>query len=115
MQDFFGVIFKYRISATSCLLFFLLTFKPALAAETRSAENLPQFIFVALANNPELKASDARWHMFRNPVVQAGSLDDPMLILKIQNGMVTDPFNFGKEPEGGGMTFQQPNRRFHRQ
>ncbi len=36
--------------------------------------------------------------MFRNRIAQARSLDDPMLMLKIQNGIFTDPFNFRKDP-----------------
>jgi len=61
-------------------------------------ENLASAVSTALANNPELKASDARWQMFRNKIAQASSFEDPMLMLKIQNGVVTDPFNFEKEP-----------------
>ena len=62
------------------------------------AEDLPSLVATSVANNPELKSSQARWQMFRNRIVQAGSLDDPMLMLKIQNGIVTDPFNFHKDP-----------------
>jgi outer membrane protein TolC len=69
-----------------------------MAEETRPAENLSQLVETALANNPELKASDARWQMFRNRIVQAQALEDPMLMLKIQNGIFTDPFNFRKDP-----------------
>jgi cobalt-zinc-cadmium efflux system outer membrane protein len=63
-----------------------------------SAEDLSHLVATAVANNPELKSSQARWKMFKNRIVQAGSLDDPMLMLKIQNGIVTDPFNFSKDP-----------------
>ena len=61
-------------------------------------EELARFVSTALANNPSLKASDARWRMFREKIAQASSFEDPMLTLKIQNGVVTDPLNFGKEP-----------------
>jgi outer membrane protein TolC len=57
-------------------------------------------ISTALASNPELKASQARWEMFRSRVDQAKALDDPMLMLKIQNGIIRDPFNFSRD----GMT-----------
>ncbi|BDV42881.1 RND transporter [Geotalea uraniireducens] len=69
----------------------------ALAAEP-PPEDLTRLVAAALANNPELKASAARWQLFSNKVAQARSLDDPMLMLKIQNGVVTDPLNFSREP-----------------
>jgi len=71
---------------------------PLAAEEIQPVESLPQYISAALANNPDLKASDARWRMFTEKIAQARSFEDPMLMLKIQNGVVTDPFNFGKEP-----------------
>src|ERR1700686_4261377 len=80
------------------LLFFVFLDTPLLAEEAKPAENLSQLIDTALANNPELKASDARWQMFRNRIAQARTFDDPMLMLKIQNGIVSDPFNFRKDP-----------------
>ena len=58
------------------------------AGEVQPAENLSQLIDAAISNNPELKASEARWQMFQNRIAQAGSLEDPMLMLKIQNGIV---------------------------
>ena len=48
----------------------------------------------ALENNPEIKSSQARWEMFTAKVRQAGTLDDPMLMLRIQNAMVKDPLAF---------------------
>jgi len=62
------------------------------------AEDLASLVATSVANNPEVKSSQARWQMFKNRIDQAGSLDDPMLMLKIQNGIVTDPFNFSKDP-----------------
>jgi outer membrane protein, heavy metal efflux system len=61
------------------------------------AEDLASLVATAVANNPELKSSQARWQMFRNRIVRAGSLDDPMLMLKIQNGLIDDPLNFSKD------------------
>lgn len=58
-------------------------------------EQLPRLIAAALAENPELKASDARWKMFASKVQQAGSLDDPMLMFKLQNLLVRDPLSLG--------------------
>jgi outer membrane protein TolC len=64
------------------------------------AEDLSSLISTALSNNPELKSSQARWEMFRSRIAQARSLDDPMLMLKLQNGVVTSPFDFSRD----GMT-----------
>jgi outer membrane protein, heavy metal efflux system len=66
-------------------------------AEVRPSENLDALIQAALSGNPELRASASRWEMFKSRVKQAGSLDDPMLMLKIQNGIVTDPVNFSRD------------------
>jgi outer membrane protein, heavy metal efflux system len=78
----------------SCTLFSVL---PAQGAENPPTENLDQLIGTALSDNPELKASAARWEMFKSRVKQAGSLEDPMLMLKIQNGIVTDPLSFTRD------------------
>ena len=87
-----------RFVFSLCLLFSVLLITPAPAQESKPAENLAQLIDKALSDNPELKASDARWQMFRNRIVQARSFEDPMLMLKLQNGMVKDPFNFKMDP-----------------
>lgn len=67
------------------------------AGQSAAPEGLPALIDTALAHNPELKASASRWESFKSRVKQAGSLDDPMLMLKIQNGLVSDPLNFSKD------------------
>jgi outer membrane protein TolC len=64
------------------------------------AEELSRLVATAVANNPELRSSQARWQMFRNRIAQARSLDDPMLMLKIQSGLVNSPLNFRRD----GMT-----------
>ncbi len=69
-----------------------------LAEEARPAEDLGRLIAAATADNPELRASEARWQMFRNRVLHESRLEDPMLMLKIQNGILSDPFNFRKDP-----------------
>lgn len=84
-------------AAVFSLLLFLSPLGPALAEETKPAESLSWFVQTALVNNPELKSSDARWQMFRNRIAQARTFEDPMLTLKIQNGIFTDPFNFRKD------------------
>ncbi len=70
---------------------------PALASEATAVENLPALVSLAQQNNPELKASQARWEMFRSRVDQASALDDPMLMLKFQNGLVRSPFDSRKD------------------
>ena len=67
------------------------------AEEHKPVEDLQALVATALANNPEVKASEARWQAFKNRTVQARSLEDPMLMLKIQNGLVRAPLNFRKE------------------
>jgi outer membrane protein TolC len=69
----------------------------AYAAGPRPAEDLARLIDTALANNPELKASEARWQVYRNRIAQARSLDDPMLMFKVQNGLVRAPFDFQRD------------------
>ncbi|AJE03519.1 TolC family protein [Geobacter pickeringii] len=89
---------KSRFTAGLMLLVALAVPYRAPAGETKPSEDLPKLVETALANNPELKASQARWEMFRNRVAQAGALDDPMLMLKMQNFLVRDPFNSRRDP-----------------
>ncbi|MDA8137580.1 MAG: TolC family protein [Desulfobacteraceae bacterium] len=71
----------------------------AIAADTQiSVDALVQ---EGLANNPELHAAQARWDMLRQKAAQAGTFEDPMLMLKIQNGLVNDPLAFDKDPMTG--------------
>ena len=64
------------------------------------AENLPTLISTALANNPELKSSQARWQMYTNKAKQASALEDPMFMFKLQNLLVREPFSLGgKDPQ----------------
>jgi len=84
----------------SLTILMLLTFLPAMAFsqdETLPAEDLGSLVSTAVANNPELKSSQARWEMFRNRIAQARSFDDPMFMLKIQNGIISDPLNFHRD------------------
>jgi cobalt-zinc-cadmium efflux system outer membrane protein len=79
-------------------MFLLLIIQHAHGGDNPPPENLQTLIAGALTQNPELKGSEARWQVFRNKIAQARSFDDPMLMLKIQNGIFTDPFNFRKDP-----------------
>lgn len=63
-----------------------------------AALELEQLIAEAQTNNPEIKASEERWQMTVSRAAQAGRLEDPMLMLKIQNGLIRDPFNFTLDP-----------------
>lgn len=69
----------------------------AWAAEPSPPPKLEVLVSTALASNPEIKASEARWEMFTAKVRQAGSLDDPMLMLRIQNAMIRDPLAFDQD------------------
>jgi outer membrane protein, heavy metal efflux system len=69
----------------------------ARAAARVAQEALPVLIETALANNPELKALESQWRMFAGRVEQAGALEDPILMMKIQNGIVRAPFDFRKD------------------
>ncbi|NTW99896.1 MAG: TolC family protein, partial [Geobacteraceae bacterium] len=74
-------------------------------------ENLTALVAAAMANNPELKASESRWQMFASKVKQAGALDDPMIMLKIQNTPARDPFVFNSDPQSAkviGISRQLP-------
>ena len=62
---------------------------------SQAAEPLSLLVETALASNPELKSSQARWQMFTNRAKQAGALDDPMLMLKLQNLLARQPFSIG--------------------
>jgi outer membrane protein TolC len=89
---------KLRFTIFLIVVFSLFVSQSILAGEMPQSEDLSRLVSDALAQNPELKASEARWQMFTNRIAQARSFDDPMLMLKIQNGILTDPFNFRKDP-----------------
>lgn len=61
------------------------------------ADSLDALVDQALADNPELKASEARWQAFSERVRQAGTFDDPMLMLKVQNALIRDPLAFDRD------------------
>ncbi|NTW52567.1 MAG: TolC family protein [Chlorobiaceae bacterium] len=74
-------------------------------------ENLPALVATALSSNPELKSSESRWKMFTGKARQAGALDDPMLMVKMQNMPVRDPLVFNKDPQSAvvvGVSQQLP-------
>jgi outer membrane protein, heavy metal efflux system len=80
------------------IIFFFFLVNPLFAGEGRPVEELSRLVATALAQNSELKGSEARWQVFRNKIAQARSFEDPMLMLKIQNGIFKDPFDFNRDP-----------------
>jgi len=87
-----------NIRAVALLILLVILPATVWSEETKvPVEELAHLVSTALSNNPELKSSGSRWQMFRNRVSQATALDDPMLMFKIQNGIVTDPLNFHKD------------------
>ncbi len=91
----------------------VITFASCLSAsaENPPLENLNDLIATSLANSPELKSSHARWQMFVNRSRQAGALEDPMIMFKLQNMVAREPFVFNKDPQSAkvfGITQQVP-------
>jgi len=66
--------------------------------DASAVESLSALIQEARTHNPELKAAAARQRMYASRVKQVGSLEDPMLMFKIQNGLVREPFAFDQDP-----------------
>ena len=101
-----------RSSALALLMLFFLFPAPAKADAAKvPPENLTALVAAGLANNPELKASAARWQMFASKVRQAGALDDPMVMLKVQNTPAREPFVFNKDTQSAkviGLSQQLP-------
>jgi outer membrane protein TolC len=89
-----------NISLRFLLMFLLVAFlSPTLSQAQESPEHaqLAALVDEALAGNPEIKASEARWQAFSDRVRQAGTFEDPMLMLKIQNALVRDPLAFDRD------------------
>ncbi|HMN03168.1 TolC family protein [Geobacter anodireducens] len=88
-------ILRTLLASAACVL---LLAGPARSGDAPAAEDLNSLVSRALAVNPELKASEARWEMFRNRVAQAGALADPMLMFKLQNFLLRDPLDSRRDP-----------------
>ena len=76
---------------------FLLIAQTPLSAAELPASEIEALVAEALAHNPEIGASNEKWQMLVAKARGSGALEDPMLMLKIQNGMVNDPFAFDKD------------------
>ncbi len=87
-----AVIFSFFL-----ILLWLQTGAPSAAEMSPAQADLEQLVVEALANNPEIKASEQRWQMAVSRAAGAGTLDDPMLMFKVQNGLIRDPFDFNRD------------------
>ncbi len=67
------------------------------ATPSARAAIIDDLVAEALAANPLLKAAQARWQMFTHQARQAGTLDDPMIMLGIDSGLVRDPLTFDRD------------------
>lgn len=67
------------------------------AGQEQGAENLETLVAQAVANNPEVRSSAERWQMSMERARQAGVLDDPMMMLRIQNMPISDPLDFSRD------------------
>ncbi len=102
---------KSFIAVFSIVSVIAFSFGFGFAEDTKSVENLTTLVDSALANNPELKSSQARWQMFANKAKQASALEDPMFMFKLQNMLVREPFVFNKDPQSAkviGISQQLP-------
>jgi len=87
--------------ATRVILFLLLFFPltpvfPAIGW-AQAPESLDHLVAQALISNPEVKASAERWQMTVERARQAGALDDPMMMLRVQNALIRDPLDFKRD------------------
>jgi outer membrane protein TolC len=81
------------------------------ADDSATIEQIPALVNTALANNPELKSTQARWRMYVGKARQAGSLDDPMFMFKLQSMLANEPLVFNKDPQSAkviGISQQLP-------
>lgn len=92
---------QQKFAQTVILLFVMFSFSARIAwaeeAEAVSSQTLELIISQALDQNPELKANEARWETYIQQARQAGSLEDPMLMLRAQNLLVRYPLEFDRE------------------
>lgn len=86
------------------ILFFLLSALlfwrpvPCLAEDAPAGpQQLAEVVAQALASNPELRADEARWDTYVQQARQAGSLEDPMIMLRAQNLLIREPLAFNRD------------------
>ena len=106
-----GVIMKPYIVLLCITTLLVLSSGAARADQPKQMEDLSRLVDTALTNNPELKSSQARWQMFASKAKQAGSLEDPMVMFRLQNMLAREPLVFNKDPQSAkviGITQQLP-------
>ncbi len=79
---------------------FLVTFVAILGASQPAVaeDGLEEFVARALEASQELAAGDERVAGARERAMRQGALDDPMLMLGIDNGVLRDPLAFDRDP-----------------
>lgn len=65
--------------------------------KAQGEERLEALVNQAVTGNPEMLASEEQWRMSVARARQAGVLEDPMLMLRIQNALIRDPLDFGRD------------------
>ena len=88
-----------RIAIVLFGVIFFLTARSPLSAAELATDEVETLVAEALAHNPEIGASNEKWQMLVAKARGAGALDDPMLMLKIQSAMISDPFAFDKDEQ----------------
>jgi len=63
----------------------------------RKHDTLETLVTKAVTENPEVKASEERWRMSVERARQAGALEDPMMMLRVQNALIRDPLDFKRD------------------
>ncbi len=91
MPNFFAALF-----ALAALLGQPSMLPATTAPPVTEGHHLAELVAETLSRNPELEADQARWQAFRERVRQAGTLEDPMLMLELQNLLVREPLAFDR-------------------
>lgn len=73
----------------------LVGFPLALAAT--EMPDLQPLVAEALERNPDLKATEEQWRVMVARAEQAGALEDPMMMVGIQNALLKDPLAFNRD------------------
>ncbi|MBM9615191.1 TolC family protein [Desulfobulbus rhabdoformis] len=82
-----------------CNVFMLMTILtwvawPSAALSKAAIPEVEGLVTEALEHNPDLKASEEQWQIMLARAEQAGALDDPIMMVGIQNGLLKDPLSF---------------------
>ncbi|MGD9947019.1 MAG: TolC family protein [Desulfobulbus sp.] len=85
------IVWQSMLAAIYCLIW------PALTVVGTEVSDVHTLVEEALANNPDLKASEEQWRVTVARAEQAGALDDSMMMVGIQNGLIKDPLAFNRD------------------